>query len=129
MKDSKNTQAHTGKILSLFKLEKYYAASCSEDKQIKVWNWRTGKLKKIFKTDRPCKSVFGINEFLIGVEGNMMIVINWKNKKVENISTHSCEISLVRPIKSRTDKVERILLIDTQNVIHTYKFDMKARFF
>ncbi|KAL4495656.1 hypothetical protein ABPG72_014125 [Tetrahymena utriculariae] len=129
LKDSKNAQAHNGKVLCLFKLEKYYAASCSEDKQIKVWNWRTGKLKKIFKTDRPCKLVFGINEFLIGVEGNMMIVINWKNKRVENISTHTCEINIVRPVKNKSDKIDRIILIDTQNCIHLYRFDQNAKGF
>ncbi|KAL4446929.1 hypothetical protein ABPG74_014901 [Tetrahymena malaccensis] len=129
LKDSKNAQAHNGKVLCLFKLEKYYAASCSEDKQIKVWNWRTGKLKKIFKTDRPCKLVFGINEFLIGVEGNMMIVINWKNKRVENISTHTCEINIVRPVKNRSDKVDRIILIDVQNCIYLYRFDQKIKGF
>ncbi|EAS00596.2 hypothetical protein TTHERM_00411470 (macronuclear) [Tetrahymena thermophila SB210] len=129
LKDSKNAQAHNGKVLCLFKLEKYYAASCSEDKQIKVWNWRTGKLKKIFKTDRPCKLVFGINEFLIGVEGNMMIVINWKNKRVENISTHTCEVNIVRPVKNRSDKIDRIILIDIQNCIYLYRFDQKVKGF
>jgi hypothetical protein len=37
---------------------------------------------------------------LVGVEANIMIIIDWKNKKVENISTHNTNIEYVELLKN-----------------------------
>lgn len=123
LKDIKCEHAHSARIVSLFKLEKFYVASCSEDKQIKVWNYRTGKLKKIFKTDRACKLVFGIDHYLIGVEGFMLIVIDWKNKRVESISNHSSEIVCVTEVKIPNNPTRYILVLDAENMLSLYRFE------
>ena len=39
-KDESNTKCHQGGIYSLSKLDEDIIASCSVDKQIKVWNLR-----------------------------------------------------------------------------------------
>lgn len=119
-------QAHSGKISSIFLLEKYYVATCSEDKQIKVWNWRTGKLRKIFKTDRACRAVFGMAEYLIGVEGNIMIVIDWKMKRVANLCAHSEDIRLACPTSKQN---QGVIIVDMQNVVSFYEFDSESKNF
>lgn len=87
-----------------------------------MWNYKNGKLKKIFKTDKPCKIILSLGNYLIGIEGDMMIIIDWKNKKVENISTHMENIQIAQNLNEN-----EILLIDFYNKLYIYKFAVSTK--
>lgn len=52
--------------------------------------------------DRACRIVLGMNDYLIGIEGSLLIVIDWKSKKVENITPLKYEIILSNLLNSHT---------------------------